>query len=168
MGGNCSNPSLLQLLTAAEEGDKEHPNQCLYSEVTEIQRLYKMGTDNGKYGVADLIKAAFDRAKLDSNRFSAGGCNAYTPARWNFSAATTPEGARNFFSGVLPTDGTLSQVAFIMLPEVDIPSNKFYLGSYDDEFKHELDSTSATSTTTSTPLTARGRLCRYMCRKPTR
>lgn len=128
--------AFLGRLFAAEHGDGQTQNLCTYSQVDEIEDLYRFCQSGGKNMVQQMIKRTWDRDDIGAERFTAQAANIATVLRWNWAASSTVEGGRRFFRNCL-TDGTASRVDFCTIIEPDEEID-FRYGDYDAEFERKL------------------------------
>ena len=108
----------------------------LYAMLSEIEMLDQFKGKTGKEQFT-IIKYAFDNAEYGQMRLSADSVTASPNLRFNFTACTTINRGRKYFSGVL-TDGTMRRLDFSTIPEVEIGAPQPVFGQYDEKFDAQL------------------------------
>lgn len=106
----------------------------LYTNMSELDMLFRMqgGSANAKNDT--LIRAAYDCAKWGQMRVGAESVTAQVPLRFLFNASCTPHSSLPWLRTKL-MDGTVSRLNFSTIFKSDAP---FKYGRYDDQYKAKL------------------------------
>ena len=106
----------------------------LYTNMSELDMLFRMqgGSANAKNDT--LIRAAYDCAKWGQMRVGAESVTAQVPLRFLFNASCTPHSSLPWLRTKL-MDGTVSRLSFSSIFPSSAP---FKYGKYDDNYKAQL------------------------------